>query len=137
MPDKPFALSAKVMILDKQGRCLLLRRSSQSKANAGMWDLPGGKVDAGETFDKALLREVAEETGLTISLERVLGASESVLSNCRVAYIILEGRIKTGKIHLSDEHDKCQWVDPSKLTGIDICPQFEAFVMTYSQANSV
>ena len=72
MSHKPFALSAKVVVRDEEGRCLLLKRSMSSKGNPGKWDLPGGKVDIGESFDQGLLREVAEETGLTISLQRVL-----------------------------------------------------------------
>ena len=65
MTRKPFVLSAKVVVRDAHGRCLLLKRSMSSKNNRGKWDLPGGKVDAGERFDEALLREVAEETGLS------------------------------------------------------------------------
>ena len=52
---KPFALCAKVIIGDDQGRCLLLRRSAASKANKGKWDLPGGQVDSGEDFEEAVL----------------------------------------------------------------------------------
>jgi len=51
MPYKPFALSAKVIVLDGEGRCLLLKRSMISKGNPGKWDLPGGKVDAGEDLE--------------------------------------------------------------------------------------
>ena len=77
MTRKPFRLSAKVLILDAEGRCLLLRRSRASRANAGKWEFPGGKVDAGESFEEALMREVEEETGLRIGLRRVLGAAQA------------------------------------------------------------
>lgn len=56
MSYKPFALSAKVVIRDKEGRCLLLKRSMSSKGNPGKWDLPGGKVDAGQNLEQELLR---------------------------------------------------------------------------------
>ena len=95
-----------------------------SKNNPGKWDLPGGKVDAGECFDEALLREVAEETGLSISLEHVLGAAESELPDRRVAYIILEGPRVSGEVTLSGEHDAFVWADPSELSEMDVCEQF-------------
>lgn len=53
-----------------------MRRSPLSKNYPGHWDLPGGKVDAGESFDVALAREVSEETGLRVSLTGVIGAWE-------------------------------------------------------------
>ena len=93
MSEKPFSLSVKVVILNPQGQCLLLRRSEQSKNNAGKWEFPGGKIDAGETFDVALVREVHEETHLEIVLDRVVGSAQSDLPDRRVAYLILAGRL--------------------------------------------
>jgi len=133
MPYKPFALSAKVIVLDGEGRCLLLKRSMISKGNPGKWDLPGGKVDAGEDLEHGLLREVAEETGLTISLQRVLGAAESEVPDRRVAYLILEGSVETGQVQLSSEHDDYIWVDRHDLAKVDLAEQFRPFIETYSR----
>ncbi|MBM4041871.1 MAG: NUDIX domain-containing protein [Planctomycetes bacterium] len=124
MPRQTFRLSAKVVIRNEKERVLLLKRSVASKNNAGKWDLPGGKVDEGEDFDEALLREVTEETGLVISLGRVLGAAESALPHCRVAYIVLEGHRVSGEVTLSSEHDAFVWADPSELGRMDVCEQF-------------
>ena len=133
--QKPFALSAKVVIHDDSGRCLLLKRSVSSKGNPGKWDLPGGKVDVGESFEQGLLREVAEETGLAISLQRVLGAAESESPAKRVAYLILEGRAESGQVCLSSEHSDFAWVDPQDLAMVDIAEQFRPFLKLYSQVN--
>ena len=133
MEQQPFALSVKVLVLDDQGRVLLLRRSMTSKNNKGKWDLPGGKVDEGEHFDEALLREVAEEAGLSITLERVAGATESELPDRKVAYLLMEGRLLSGEVQLSDEHDDCQWVPRGELASIDTCPQFRAFLASYAR----
>lgn len=129
--QKPFALSVKVVVLDRQGRCLLLRRSQASKNNKGKWDLPGGKVDPGEDFDQALLREVVEETGLTILLEGVAGSAESELPAKRVASIILEGSVLSGDVRLSSEHDDFSWVDLSDIRTVDVCNQFRPFFEVY------
>jgi 8-oxo-dGTP diphosphatase len=131
--QKPFGLSAKVVIHDDRGCCLLLKRSLSSKGNPGKWDLPGGKVDSAETFEHALLREVAEETGLSISLGRVLGAAESELPTKRVAYLILEGRVELGQVCLSSEHDDFAWVDRQDLAKVDVVEQFRPFLKAYSQ----
>ena len=124
MSQVRYQLSAKVLIRDDEGRFLLLKRSMSSNANRGRWDLPGGKVDAGEAFDVALLREVVEELGLTVSLERVAGAAESVLPDRHVAYIIMEGRRLSGEVRLSGEHDAYAWVERSRLSEMDVCDQF-------------
>ena len=133
MSPKPFSLSVKVVIHDKAGRCLLLKRSLSSKGNPGKWDLPGGKVDTGENIEQGLLREVAEETGLNISLQHILGAAESESPTKRVAYLIFEGSIESGQVRLSGEHDDFTWVDHQSLTRVDIAEQFRPFLKAYSQ----
>ncbi len=132
MPQKPFALSVKVLIRDGAGRCLLLKRSISSKGNPGKWDLPGGKLDPGENLEQALLREAIEETGLTISLTRVLGAAESEAPARRVAYLIFEGRITSGQVKLSEEHEDFSWVAVKDIGKVDIAPQFRPLLKELS-----
>ena len=103
-----------------------------SNHNGGKWDLPGGKPDAGESFDVALLREVAEETGLTVSLDRVIGAAESELPDRKVAYLVLEGRLVSGRVRLSEEHDEFAWVLRPDLGEMDVCDQFRDFLIAYA-----
>ena len=131
--QKPFKLSMKVVVRDEQGRCLLLKRSQESKNNKGKWDLPGGKVDPGEDFDEALLREVSEETGLTASLQGVAGSAESDLPERKVAYLIMEAVVASGEVTLSSEHDDFAWVEREKMAEMDVCPQFKAFAEAYSR----
>jgi len=132
MSGKPLALSAKVVVRDKSGRCLLLKRSLSSKGNPGKWDLPGGKVDPGESFEQGVLREVAEETGLTISIQRVVGVAESESPTNKVVYLILEGRLESGQVQLSSEHDEYVWVNRWELPKMELADQFRAFAQTYS-----
>ena len=106
MSRKPFRLSAKVVVRDERGRCLLLKRAMSSKGNPGKWDLPEGRVDAGESFSQALLGEVVEETGLTISVQRVLGTAESESPTMKVMYLILEGRLESGPCYRTAIEDR-------------------------------
>ena len=59
------------VVTDAAGRYLLVRRSHEPEA--GRWALPGGRVEAGETLVDAVIREVHEETGLTVRPEREVG----------------------------------------------------------------
>jgi 8-oxo-dGTP diphosphatase len=135
MNSKRFALSVKVVIRRENGDCLLLRRSAASKNNAGKWDFPGGKVDPGEFFDEALLREVAEETGLVISLQHVAGADESETPVRRIAYLFMEGRLESGTLRLSSEHDGHAWVPRAELPKQALAPQFLPFARRYAQGS--
>jgi 8-oxo-dGTP diphosphatase len=136
MAGKPLRLSVKIIVRDESGRCLLLKRAMSSKGNPGKWDFPGGKLDPGESLDEALLREVAEETGLTISIQGVAGAAESELPAWKVVYLILEGRVESGEVRLSEEHDDYVWVDPQKLPTMDLADQFRPFAEAYSQTHA-
>ena len=130
MDGKALSLSIKVVVRDARGRCLLLKRSMKSKGHPGLWDLPGGKVDLGESFDAALVREAREETGLSIRVGRVLGATEAEAPLKRVIYLVLEAHAEVGQVRLSDEHDAFVWVDAPAAARIqaDICEPFRPFV---------
>jgi 8-oxo-dGTP diphosphatase len=60
------------VVHDTQGRLLLIRRGHAP--SAGLWSVPGGRMEAGESPAEAVVREVAEETGLRVHPDRVLGS---------------------------------------------------------------
>lgn len=62
------------IVYDDAGRLLLIRRGRPPQV--GSWSLPGGRIEAGETAQQAVLREVAEETGLIVVPERLIGRVE-------------------------------------------------------------
>ena len=59
------------VVHDAAGRLLLIRRGHAP--SAGMWSVPGGRMEPGESEPEAVVREVAEETGLTVRPDRVVG----------------------------------------------------------------
>ena len=61
-------LGCSAAILDEQGRVLLTRR-----ADNGLWCLPGGRMEPGESAAEACEREVLEETGLQVRVKRLVG----------------------------------------------------------------
>jgi 8-oxo-dGTP diphosphatase len=134
MPQKRFALSVKAVVQNQAGQCLAIRRSAQSKHYAGLWDLPGGKCDPGESMEDAIAREIAEETGLHVELTRVVGSAQSDMGDRIVAYLILEAQVTGGALELSDEHDAYHWVDRDRLAEMAFVPQFHAALASYAQA---
>ena len=69
------AAVAQVLLPDAEGRpsFLITRRAATLRKHGGQWALPGGRVDAGETAERAALRELQEEVGLGLDESTVLG----------------------------------------------------------------
>lgn len=64
--DRPIVLVAACALIDPDGRILLTRRP-EGKSMAGLWEFPGGKLDAGETPEAGLIRELREELGIDVA----------------------------------------------------------------------
>jgi 8-oxo-dGTP diphosphatase len=123
MPAKPYSLSVKIIISDDKGRWLLLKRPEHSEWdwNIGKWDLPGGKLNPGESFEEALVREVKEETGLTISMQEVYGAVGDEIPTNRIAHLVMTGKLVSGEVNLSTEHVEYAWIPPEKINEMELC----------------
>jgi 8-oxo-dGTP diphosphatase len=62
---KPIILVAAAALIDPDGRVLVAKRPP-GKAMAGLWEFPGGKIEAGESPERALIRELAEEMAIAV-----------------------------------------------------------------------
>lgn len=110
-PDTKYV--AKVIIFDKDGSVLLLKRKKNQKFPE-QWDLPGGHLVQGEEWIPGAAREVREETNL--SIENL----EKVFQDGRMAYYKTDDF--EGDIFDHDElpeHDEYKWVDPNKIDEIN------------------
>jgi 8-oxo-dGTP diphosphatase len=98
------------------GLLLAARRTTPSEA-AGRWELPGGKVEDGETPDDAVQREIAEELGCRVRVDSWLEGEEPIGSVhvLRAAVcVVLEGEPRPG-----DDHDELRWLAPDQLGEVD------------------
>jgi 8-oxo-dGTP diphosphatase len=100
----------------REGKVLLVRRARSP--GKGVYSLPGGRVEFGETLHVALHREVAEETALRIEIAG-LAAWREVLPTTEGSghYVILSfaARWNAGEISLNEELDDYQWLAPDAL----------------------
>jgi 8-oxo-dGTP diphosphatase len=119
-PDRPFlAVSAAIM---RGGKVLVVRRAR--KPALSLYTLPGGAVEAGETLQEAVVREVREETQLAIEPVALAGHREVIVRDAqgRVErhFVILSfaARWLAGEPVLNEELDDARWLDPSELSGM-------------------
>jgi ppGpp synthetase/RelA/SpoT-type nucleotidyltranferase/8-oxo-dGTP pyrophosphatase MutT (NUDIX family) len=134
MDQRPFCLSVKALIANPEKQYLVLRRSWQSKNNAGLWDLPGGKCDPGEPMETALRREVFQETGLEVRLTEVVGSAQADLPDRVVAYLLVEAQSTGNNVQLSAEHEEYRWLPRTELAQFPVPEQFRVFLGQYARS---
>jgi len=120
-PDRPFLAVSAAIIRD--GRVLIARRAKG--ASTGVFTLPGGMVEAGETLQEAVVREVQEETGVGIEQLGLAGQREFITRDeaGRVSrhFVILcfACRWVSGEgTPLLEELSELRWLRPAELSGL-------------------
>lgn len=100
----------------RDGRCLVAQRG-EGMSLAGRWEFPGGKVEAGEAPEAALVREVREELGVEIRVGEHLGRGEGAAGAARVVLDVYAATLVSGHVH-PREHAAVRWVGPAELEGL-------------------
>jgi 8-oxo-dGTP diphosphatase len=119
-PERPFLAVSAAIIRD--GKVLVVRRAR--KPALGVYTLPGGVVEAGETLIGAVAREVREETALEIEPAALAGHREVILRdadgkvNRHFVILCFAARLTGGEIGLNEELDEARWVEPADLAGL-------------------
>jgi ADP-ribose pyrophosphatase YjhB (NUDIX family) len=119
-PTRPYlAVSAAIF---RDGKVLIVRRARPPAH--GLYTLPGGGVELGETLEQAVIREVREETGLTIAPHGLVGFREAIArdaaSRVQRHFVILPfaARWIAGEIALNDELAEADWRKLDSLAGL-------------------
>jgi ADP-ribose pyrophosphatase YjhB (NUDIX family) len=129
-PTRPFLAASAAIVRD--GKVLVVRRA-QPPAN-GLFSLPGGVVEAGETLHEAVAREVLEETALTVEPIALAGFRETITRDAegRVErhFVILPfaARWIAGEPSLNEELSEWRWVEPAELATLPTTPGLAAIV---------
>ncbi|MGH3975929.1 MAG: NUDIX hydrolase [Pseudonocardiaceae bacterium] len=107
------------VVFDDAGRVLLVRRTNEP--GRGRWSVPGGRVEAGETDHHAVIREVAEETGLQVKVTRRIGRVQRGAPGGAIFdihdYLC---RPTGGTLRAGDDADDARWCDGETLTSLPI-----------------
>jgi 8-oxo-dGTP diphosphatase len=91
-------------------RMLALRRAPTNLAGPGLWETVSGRVEHGEEPSAAVIREIAEESGLTVELEtRPFASYAAQRRGLPMIVILFRARYLSGQVQLSDEHDAFAW----------------------------
>lgn len=107
------------VIKDADGRLLLIKRGHEP--SAGLWSLPGGRIEPGETDEQAVRREVLEETNLTVECRRLLGRARlpgnagTVMEVSDYLAVVTGGELAAG-----DDAADARWVTAADLAGLPL-----------------
>ncbi|AEJ18230.1 8-oxo-dGTP diphosphatase MutT [Gracilinema caldarium] len=112
------AVTAAVILHD--GKVLIAQRALDKKL-AGKWEFPGGKIEPGETPEACLIREIQEELGVTIEVERFFTETEYHYDTEAIRLLAYIARWIDGNFQLT-AHSQIQWVTPSELESYDFAP---------------
>jgi 8-oxo-dGTP diphosphatase len=106
------------VIKDEAGRLLLIKRGHEP--GAGLWSIPGGRIEPGESNGRALVREVLEETGLAITVGRLLGVVQRPgLAGAVVDISDYLAVVTGGELAAGDDAADARWVTPAQLAVLE------------------
>ena len=109
-----------------QSKLLIVKRANEPAK--GLWSVPGGVVELGEQLHEALRREVREETGLEVDVERLLDAVDNIVFDAedriQYHYVLLDYlcRLRGGALKAADDVHEIQWISLEALQSLPITP---------------
>src|SRR3990170_6667287 len=138
--DFIFLISQKALIL-KGERLLILRNTAYRLGKTVQWELPGGLLKMKESLPQGLLREVAEETSLHVSirslfhtwdhLEYPFQPEDGRIVHARILELAFCCHHPKGEIHLSEEHDTFLWATKENLQHHSFSPNSQPAIQKY------
>lgn len=115
-------------------KILILRRSPHEKVYPGLWELPSGKKENLEDCETALRREIFEETGLKVRIDKILGVFNyliekggEVFDTTQVNYVVRPQ--SANSVKLSEEHDQFVWIGGDDLPKYGISKESKALII--------
>jgi 8-oxo-dGTP diphosphatase len=109
------------IVRDYEGRLLVIRRGHPPAA--GTWTLPGGRVEPGESQERACVRELLEETGLEVEIDHIVGRVERAAPGGET-YVIDDYacRVIGGTLRAGDDATDARFVTDAELAALPLAP---------------
>ena len=107
------------VVFDAQGRLLMIQRGHDP--GAGLWSIPGGRIEPGETDEQALVRELLEETNLQVMVGKLVGRVQregpggTVIDIRDYAATVAAGTLRAG-----DDAADARWVTTAELARLEV-----------------
>lgn len=106
------SVSVAGVVVDDQGRVLAIRRRDN-----GRWEPPGGVLELDESIEEGLVREIAEETGLTVAPEALTGAYKNLRQG--IIALVFRCRVVGGDLAPQPEEvAELRWLDSRQVEGL-------------------
>jgi 8-oxo-dGTP diphosphatase len=128
-PRQPVVGVAGVVVCD--GKILLEKRKSEP--GRGKWSIPGGLVELGESTERAVIREVKEETGLDVEKPEHIDVADSIIrdENGEIKYhfVMVDYflKLKGGELQAASDAQELRWVPFDDVEMYDLTKTFRAF----------
>ncbi len=109
-------------IIRKHGKILIAQRKKESWMEPNKWEFPGGKLEPNESYEDCLIREIQEELGITISIDRLFMETTHIYMKNNQEFpitliVFLADWIKGEKRNIDCQDSK--WINPSDLMMFD------------------
>lgn len=110
-------------LIYRSERFFICRRPSH-KSRGGLWEFVGGKVEPGETPERALVRECREELGVEIAVKDVFCQVVHEYPDLTVQLTLFRAELTLGEPKLI-EHSAFAWITPQEIANYEFCPADE------------
>lgn len=122
-------------LIIKDGELLLVKRGA--KPGQGRWSIPGGLVELGERVQDTVVREVKEECGLDIEVERLIDVFDSIIRDekerIQYQFVVVNflAKIKGGILKNADDVLEARWVPLNEVEKYNLTNSFRAFLQKH------
>lgn len=105
------------IIIESNNKYLLIRREdNEKKEHKGNWECPGGKLEKGESFKDAAVREAKEETNLDIILKKTV---KRIKKDNEIQAVVFLAKPKNNDVKVSKEHSDFGWFSYEELKNLE------------------